>query len=50
MEYEVNIDPENLLPRIISVREQIGKEFETDVDLIRVANDQSKWKFRNMYL
>eukprot|EP00551_Chaetoceros_affinis_P005429 CAMPEP_0203666734 /NCGR_PEP_ID=MMETSP0090-20130426/3733_1 /ASSEMBLY_ACC=CAM_ASM_001088 /TAXON_ID=426623 /ORGANISM="Chaetoceros affinis, Strain CCMP159" /LENGTH=391 /DNA_ID=CAMNT_0050530711 /DNA_START=46 /DNA_END=1221 /DNA_ORIENTATION=- len=40
VEYEVKIDPENLLPRIMAVREQLANEFVTDVDSVRIANDQ----------
>ncbi len=28
----------------MSVREQLANEFATDVDLVRVANDQSKFR------
>ncbi len=43
VEYEVKIDPESLLPRIMSVREQLANEFATDVELVRTANDQSEY-------
>lgn len=41
-EIEIDIDPPSLVPRIIAVREQIGKELSIDVDLIRIHSDQSK--------
>jgi len=40
VEYEVDVDPEGLVPRIMSVREQIASEFVDDLDLVRTANDQ----------
>lgn len=40
VEFEIKIDPESLLPRIMSVREQLAREFTEDVDMVRTANDQ----------
>lgn len=42
VEFEVLIDPESILPRIMSVREQLANEFVQDVDSVRHANDQSE--------
>jgi hypothetical protein len=39
VEYEIDIDPVSLVSRIMSVREQIAKEWEADLDTIVVAND-----------
>lgn len=39
IEHTIDVDPQSLVPRILSVREQIGKEFAKDVDFVRFAND-----------
>lgn len=40
IEVPIDIDPQSLVHRIMSVREQISKEFLNDLDVIRLANDQ----------
>jgi hypothetical protein len=40
VEFEIDIDPVSLVSRIVSVREQLAKEFATDFDTIVHANDQ----------
>lgn len=42
VEFQIDIDPSSLVPRIMSVREQIAREFVIDTDLIRIVNDQSE--------
>ncbi len=42
MEHEIDIDPQSIVPRILSVREQIGREWTEDVDYVRFANDERK--------
>lgn len=43
IEIPIDIDPASFVPRVLSVREQIAREFVIDLDLIRMANDQSKF-------
>jgi len=38
--YEIDVDPVSLVSRIVSVREQIAKEFVKDFDTMLYANDQ----------
>jgi hypothetical protein len=42
IEVPIDIDPQSLVYRIMSVREQISKEFLNDLDVVRLANDQSR--------
>lgn len=42
IEIPIDIDPQSLVYRIMSVREQIAREFLTDLDVVRIANDQSE--------
>lgn len=42
VEVPIDINPSSLASRIMAVREQISREFCIDLDLIRIANDQSK--------
>jgi hypothetical protein len=39
VEFDIDIDPVSLATRILSVREQIAKEWETDLDVLREANE-----------
>jgi hypothetical protein len=39
VEIPVEIDPSNLVTRILSVREQIAKEWDKDLDALMMAND-----------
>lgn len=40
VEFEVSIDPPNIVSRIISVRSKIGQELQGDLDLVVAANDE----------
>ena len=42
VEISIDIDPPSLVPRIMAVREQIGREVVADLDLIVIHNEQSK--------
>lgn len=42
VEIPIDIHPSSLVPRIISVREMIGRELFQDLDLVRIHNDKSK--------
>jgi hypothetical protein len=43
VEISIDIDPPSLVPRIMAVREQIGREIVADLDLILIHNEQSKY-------
>jgi len=43
IEVPIDIHPSSFVPRVMSVREQIAREFVIDLDLIRIFNDQSKF-------
>jgi hypothetical protein len=40
VEFNIDIDPVSLASRILSVREQIAKEWEADLDVLASANEQ----------
>jgi hypothetical protein len=42
IEIPIDIDPQSLVYRLMSVREQISKEFLKDLDVIQLANNQSR--------
>ena len=42
VEYEIKIDPLSLVPRILSVREQIAQEITLDLKIASAYNDKSK--------
>ena len=44
VEFEIKIDPQSILPRIMSVREKLADEFAQDLDVIITTNNQSKSK------
>jgi len=46
-EFHIDIDPSSLVPRILSVREQIAREFGIDLELVRIANDQILKSYEN---
>lgn len=49
MEFNIDISPPSIVTRILSVREQIGKEWIRDLDTMVVANEQilSSYKEKN---
>jgi hypothetical protein len=40
VEFNIDIDPVSLASRILSVREQIAKEWEADLDVLASANEK----------
>jgi hypothetical protein len=40
VEFEIDLDPVSIANRILSVREQIAKEWEQDIEILKIANSQ----------